>query len=57
MTICVCGHEAAEHHAWTGACTGPCGCSYFLEDNGIEPTVGTVISETYNGIYAMRKWT
>lgn len=57
MTLCVCTHEAAEHHAWTGACTGNCGCSYYLADNGIEPTEIQPRYQPYTGIYARRQWT
>lgn len=48
---CVCGHDAAEHHAWTGHCHGTCGCSYYLELDGIEPPPAKIEPEPYTGIY------
>lgn len=53
MTTCVCSHDSLDHHAWTGACYGGCGCSYF--DDG-ETTPGTPCKDNYEGIYA-RKYT
>lgn len=52
---CVCGCPSHLHFGWAGQCHGPCGCSYYLPDNGIEPEPGKVIRDDYNGIYA-RKW-
>ena len=56
VTPCVCGHHPERHHAGTGACDGGCGCSYWLEDCGIEPFAPTPGTEPYRGIYANRKW-
>lgn len=57
MTTCVCSHEAADHHAWTGPCHNACGCSYMQPDNGIEPTEITPSYRPYDGFYARKQWT
>lgn len=54
MTTCVCGHEAAEHHAWTGACNGGCGCSFWQPDNGSEGGPVNARYQAYSGIYARK---
>jgi len=54
---CVCGHESYHHFAHVGICIGnDCGCSYYLPDDGSEPTPGTPVQDNYAGIYAGKKW-
>lgn len=58
VTVCVCAHEAAEHHAWTGPCNA-CGCSYWEEDLGRDHTTTHAAytpgaADKYNGRYAQK---
>ena len=51
MTRCVCSHDSLDHHAWTGACYGDCGCSYFDDGTEKPPTPPRAPYTPYKGAY------